>query len=142
MNQVDKQLLTVGGMVGAIVLAFGVAMMSTDPSEEPTVGDGALSRDAAYQGSLTLAGMAIFGSALASRIKSSTERDPSDRHLGIILATLAPLALAGMHLMFAGYLCCNDPAPLLRHLAMLSGGLVAMSVAGYVALVTNPRNPR
>lgn len=163
MNCFDKRLMMVGGMVGVILLAFGAEMISTDPSSDPTVGEGALSRDAAYTGSLTLAGLAIFGSALTSRIGSSTKADSPnrstqpadgtgqpaakpdtgvdslDRHTGIMLATFAPLTLAGMHLLFAAHLCCNEPGPLVGRLAIFSTFLLAMSVAGYVMLLTGPR---
>lgn len=159
MDCFDKQLVKVGGMAGGMLVLFGVAMISAGSLSDPTVGEGALSRDAAYTGSLTLAGLAIFGSALASRIGSSTKPDllnrgalpavePStgqdslDRRTGILLATLAPFVLAVIHLLFAAYMCCNDPGPLVMWLALFSGALMAMSLAGYVMLMTNPRRPK
>ena len=71
MDCFDKQLMKVVGMAGGILVAFGVAMISTAPLSDPTVEQVPLSRDAAYTGSLTLAGLAIFGSrvGLAHRLQ-------------------------------------------------------------------------
>ena len=141
MDCFDKHLWIVGGMAGGLLVIFGVIMSSAGSLSDPTVGEGALSRDAAYTGSLTLAGLAIFGSALVSRIGSNTKDSSLDRRTGIMLATLAPFALAAMHLLFAAYMCCNDPGPFVMRLAVFSCALMAMSLAGYVMLLTRPKRP-
>ena len=130
--------VVIGAVVGAIVFIVVVELMP-DVSVEVSNSTDNLSRDAAYTGSLTLAGLAVFGSALMSRVGSVTKHDTRDRRFGATMSTMAPLALAGTHMMFAALMCCNDPSPLLVGLAAITVLFLALSVLGYVFIITSPR---
>lgn len=120
-----------------IIVVFWLAIMFLSSSDSdnavPT-----LSRDAAYQGSLTLAGIAVFSGALASRIGYVPSSEPERRRVGALLVILTPFALAVIHLLFVARLCCIDPQEFVGLLASVSGILIAIILAGYALFYIAP----
>ena len=68
-----------------------------------------LTRDAAYVGSLALAGVALFGYVLSIPIIKKS--DPLSHRSAAAMAATGPFALAGTHIWFAMSMCCTDPGP-------------------------------
>lgn len=121
-----KLLVVVVGIIAAALSITGLSTLDTVPDS----GKGALSRDAVYQGALTLTGLAVFGSLFTWRAKSLTNPDPHIRRPAAMV-TLAAFALAGTQLMLAALMCCTDPGPILPQFIGLTVVFVAICVLGY-----------
>ena len=76
------------------------------------VDDDALSRDAAYTGSATIVGLAIFGSLMSIRLRKISSAEPKAKalqRLGVKLIILGCVVLVSIHMLFMGFMCCEDP---------------------------------
>ena len=88
-----------------------------------------LSRDAIYQGSATLAGLAIFGSLIGIRMGDALKKSSKfHRKIGAYMLVLGPYVLALTHIGFMWY-----PNPTHLSIVMpLSIMMIMVTVGGYV----------
>ena len=98
-----------------------------------------LSRDAVYQGSATLAGLAIFGSLFSTRIlKNGFESKKRGMQLGSLLFVSCPYTLAIFHIYF---MFLYDPNALVGIVIMVivSFFMIVGTVTGYYFLIRDRR---
>lgn len=111
-----------------------------DISFSITAGKKALDRESAYVGSLTLAGVALFGSAYTSRLGILRRTSPPVRRTGAAMITMGAFALAGTHLILATLMCCNDPGPLLPWFAIPTIVCMGVFALGGIFVITSPES--
>lgn len=93
-----------------------------------------LNKDAIYTGSLTLAGVALFGGIfLVTPV--ITRSDSRSRRIAAVMVVMGPFALAGTHIWFATSMCCNDPDTWLQVVGVLTALFASLGVFGYVWLI-------
>ncbi len=97
-----------------------------------------LSRDAIYQGSATLAGLAVFGSSILIHTGDALKSPIRHRRGGAIMLVLGPYVLALMHIGFMGY---PNLIPL-SIITLLSMLLIIITIAGYVLVESERANAR
>lgn len=96
-----------------------------------------LARDAIYVGSMTFAGLVLFGSTLLTRIYGVTRSDTRIRRLAFIVVVVGLLSLAFVHIWFATTCCVGDYAHTLVQVGYLSIILSVVVIGGYVLLATS-----
>lgn len=121
-------------IMAGLVLYVGVLIGAPEIS---TVATDGLSRDAAYTGSMTLAGLAMFGSVMGARIGNITTSTTFARRIATAMVVLGPLCLACLHMFFAYMMCCNEPKLLLDVIVYWSIIFVFISAYGFVHLITS-----
>ena len=114
-------------IISIVALTIALDERAT-PSTESNVETEMLDRNAIYQGSATLAGLAIFGSLFSTRIKWKFASKSRPKKLGIIMFVTCPYVLALFHIWFMFASNQNEGVifMLLMSMAMIIG-----TVTGY-----------
>lgn len=97
-----------------------------------------LSKDAVYQGSMAVAGVAVFGSTGVLIIRHITKSAPLSFKLGNVMAGVGPYAFAAVHLTFAISVCCFDPMQHLPTVGILSALFAGVSLLGAIEILRHP----
>ena len=101
---------------------------------EDTESEDELSRDAAYIGSMTFAGLGLFGSSLLARIFGINKSAPRPRRIAVFMVTTGSFGMVAIHLGLAARICCFDSWPPLWFFLVLSFALALVACVGYVYL--------
>lgn len=97
-----------------------------------------LSKDAVYQGSIAVAGVAVFGSTAVLVVRHISNSAPLSFKLGNMLAIVCPFAFAAVHLIFAVSVCCFDPMQHLPTVGILSAVFSGLTLVGAVEILKHP----
>ena len=95
-------------------------------SSDESVSD-VLTRDAIYTGSMTLAGVTVFGS---SALLMSSRREKISKW-DVLLVAVGTFLLAATHILFAISMCCFTPNDLIQLIGVASAIFAGMAVVGY-----------
>lgn len=131
-------------LIAVIVLVLTVLLVTAvnaiSISNEMPLKIKPLSRGDAYTGSLTVAGLAVFGSTVLAVVRRISKSDPLQLRLATTMTIMGPFAFAGTHIYFAGLMCCVEPTVYLPHISVYSGTFLAMTVLGVVWLLTTKKD--
>lgn len=127
--------ITVAAVAVSIIISVVALTIALDErGTRPTADNGetqTLGRDAIYQGSATLAGLAIFGSLFSTRIKLKFASRNLTGKTGVGLFVICPYLLALSHILFMFH---SNPSEVAGNVAAMSLITIVGTVSGYVLL--------
>ena len=122
-------LLSMTALLIAATDALTIPIVSPDELVE-------LDRGSIYAGSMSVAGLAIFGSATLGIIRQVTKTSPNTLRVDAAMFVVGAFAFAGTHVYFASAMCCVNPADYLPHVGIFSVTLLGISGYGFIGLLT------
>ena len=132
------------GVIGLLMylVHIGLSALPWHLIEESDLSGEMVSSDVVYTGSLTFAGLVLFGSIMLTRIHTVTIQDPLGRYIGAIMIILGAYLLSLSHMVFAflyGYIVILlGQQSTLIYMTMWSVSLIAMTVFGFMTFITSP----
>ena len=128
-------LAAVSLLVGLLLWDVEVSALSDIPPSRDTAPSGELHRDAVYMGSMTFAGLALFGSIMLLRAFDINKYDSLKQKGGAMAVVVGTLVMVVLHVTFAfGYF--EFPPSIV---ALFTVGLVVVIVVGAGLVAPNSK---